>query len=114
MQQESIMVEIMSGRPDTNLRFNEETFKTLLVMALLAICFGSMTTNAQILYGSITGPVSSTTGAMILGVAVILTILGTGAVRSTTANSPVTYLILAVLPGAYSDYFLDNRSEPYV
>ena len=85
-----------------NHRFKASTFVALLVVALLAICFVSSTANAQILYGSITGSVSDMTGAVIPGVAVTLTDQGTGAVRSTTANSSGTYWILDVLPGAYT------------
>ncbi len=93
----------MSGRPDMNHRFNAGTIGTLLVaVALLAICFGSMTANAQILYGSITGSVADKTGAVIPGAAVTLTNQGTGAVRSTTADSSGTYLVLDVLPGVYT------------
>src|ERR1039458_3409438 len=92
----------MSGRPDMNHRFNAVAIRTLLAFALLTICFGSMTVNAQILYGSITGAVSDMTGAVIPGVAVTLTDQGTGAVRSTTADNSGNYLILNVLPGVYT------------
>jgi hypothetical protein len=95
--------EIMSGRPDMNHRFNACAIRALLMaVALLTICFVSHTANAQILYGSVTGTVSDMTGAVIPGVALTLTDQGTGAVRSTTADSSGTYLILDVLPGAYT------------
>ncbi len=92
----------MSGRPDMNHRFKAGAFGVLLLVALLAICLGSMTANAQILYGSITGTVTDTVGAVIPGSAITLTNQGTGAVRSATANGSGTYLLLDVLPGAYT------------
>jgi hypothetical protein len=85
-----------------NHRLKAGAFGVLLVVALLAICFVSSTANAQILYGSITGTVADKTGAVIPGVAVTLTNQGTGAVRSTTADTSGTYLILDVLPGVYT------------
>ncbi|MFY9852324.1 MAG: TonB-dependent receptor [Terracidiphilus sp.] len=85
-----------------NRRFNAVAIRTLLIGALLAMCFGSMTVNAQVLYGSITGAVTDTTGAVIPGAAVTLTNQGTGAVRSTTASGGGTYLLLDVLPGTYT------------
>jgi hypothetical protein len=86
-----------------NHRFKAGTFGALLVaVALLAVCFGSMTVNAQILYGSITGTVSDRTGAVIPGGTVTITNQGTNAVRSTTINGQGTYLLLDVLPGMYT------------
>jgi len=93
----------MFGRPDMNHRFKAGAIGALLVaVALLTICFGSGTANAQILYGSITGTVSDLTGAVIPGVTVTLTNQGTGALRNTTANGGGTYLLLDVLPGVYT------------
>jgi len=92
----------MSGRPDMKRRFNAVAIGTLLAVALLMICIVSSTANAQILYGSITGTVSDKTGAVVPGVTVTLTNQGTGAVRSSTADSSGTYLVLDVLPGAYT------------
>src|ERR1035437_7727131 len=54
--------EIMSGRPDMNHRFKAGAIGTLLVVALLAICFGSMTVKAQVLYGTLVGNVTDATG----------------------------------------------------
>jgi hypothetical protein len=93
----------MSGRPDMKCRFKAGAFGALLMaVALLMTCIVSSTANAQILYGSITGTVSDTAGAVIPGVAVTLTNQATGAVRSTNADNSGTYLILDVLPGAYT------------
>jgi hypothetical protein len=86
-----------------NYRFKAGAIGALLMaVALLTVCFGSMPVNAQILYGSITGTVSDTAGAVIPGANITLTNQGTGAVRSSTANGSGTYLILDVLPGAYT------------
>jgi len=89
-----------------NYRFRAGAIGSLLMaVLLLALFIGSSTANAQILYGSITGTVSDTVGAVVPRVAVMLTNQGTGAIRSTTANSSGTYLILDVLPGAYNDFY---------
>ncbi len=85
-----------------NHRFNAVAIRTLLTVALLAICCGSMTVNAQVLYGSLTGTVSDKTGAVVPGVPVTITNQGTKAVRSTTANEQGTYMFLDVLPGVYT------------
>ncbi|MGD0294264.1 MAG: carboxypeptidase-like regulatory domain-containing protein, partial [Terracidiphilus sp.] len=79
-----------------NHRFKAGALVALLVVALLAICFGSMTVNAQVLYGSITGTVSDRTGAVIPGGTVTITDQGTKAVRSATVNGQGTYLFLDV------------------
>jgi len=93
----------MSGRPDMNHRFKAGAIGALLMaVALLVVCFGSSTANAQVLYGSITGTVSDTTGAVIPGSSVTLTNQGTGATRGTTASDGGTYLLLDVLPGTYT------------
>ncbi|MGA3011536.1 MAG: carboxypeptidase regulatory-like domain-containing protein [Terracidiphilus sp.] len=85
-----------------NRRFNAVAIRTLVTVVLLTMCFGSMTANAQILYGSVTGTVTDLTGAVIPGAAVTLTNQGTGAARATTANEGGTYLLLDVLPGVYT------------
>ena len=85
-----------------NHRFKAGALVALLVVALLAICFGSMTVNAQVLYGSITGTVSDRTGAVIPGGTVTITDQGTKAVRSATVNGQGTYLFLDVLQGVYT------------
>jgi hypothetical protein len=86
-----------------NHRFKAGAFGALLVaVALLAVCFGSSTANAQILYGSITGTVSDKAGAVVPGVPVTITDQGTKAVRSAIANAQGTYLFLDVLQGVYT------------
>jgi hypothetical protein len=86
-----------------NHRFKTSAIGALLMaVALLTICFVSSTANAQILYGSITGTVSDKTGAVIPGATVTLTNQGTGAFRSTIADSSGIYSILDVLPGVYT------------
>jgi hypothetical protein len=74
----------------------------LVAVALLTICFGISTANAQILYGSITGTVSDKTGAVVPGVTVTITNQGTGELRSATATEVGSYVFLDVLPGAYT------------
>ena len=93
----------MFGRPDMNHRFKAGAIGALLMaIALLTLCFGNRAANAQILYGSITGTVSDTAGAVIPGAAVTLINQDTGATRSIAANEGGTYLLLDVLPGAYT------------
>jgi Carboxypeptidase regulatory-like domain len=58
--------------------------------------------NAQILYGSITGTVSDATGAVVPKVTVKITNQQTGEVRTAATNDSGTYVLLDVLPGAYT------------
>lgn len=93
----------MLGRPNLKHRFSAGAFGALLMtVALFAACFGCITANAQILYGSLSGTVTDKTGAVLPNVPVTVTNQGTGAVRATTTNGLGDYLILDVLPGAYT------------
>jgi hypothetical protein len=86
-----------------NRRFNAGAIKTLLMaVAVMALCLGTITANAQVLYGSLTGTVADKTGAVIPNVAVTVTNQETGEIRNTTANGVGTYLLLDVLPGTYT------------
>jgi hypothetical protein len=73
-----------------------------LFIALVAVILAGGTTYAQILYGSLTGTVADSSGAVIPNVTVTITNQGTGEARTEKANSAGTYTILDVLPGSYT------------
>jgi hypothetical protein len=73
-----------------------------MATAFMAVILVSTAAHAQILYGSITGTVSDTTGAVIPNVSVTITNQGTGAVRADNASGDGTYNILNVLPVTYT------------
>jgi Carboxypeptidase regulatory-like domain len=63
---------------------------------------GTVHSHAQILYGSITGTVSDSSGAVVPNITVNITNGQTGGVRTTSANQTGTYSFLDVLPGTYT------------
>ena len=80
-------------------------FATVAWQATLAILLTLVVNgaaNAQILYGSITGTVADTSGAVVPNVTVNIINQQTGETRTTTANSTGTYSLLDVLPGVYT------------
>ena len=93
----------MSGRPGVNHRFLSCANRLLLTQfALLAIIFGSTSAHAQVLYGSLTGTVTDSAGAVIPNAAVTVTNQGTGEIRATKSDPQGNYELLDVLPGAYT------------
>ncbi len=74
----------------------------MTALALVVLFLGSSTANAQVLYGSLTGTVTDTTGAVVPNVAVTVTNEGTGQSRAVTTNGQGVYALRDVLPGVYS------------
>jgi hypothetical protein len=74
-------------------------FALLLLVAHLWICAGSL--NAQVLYGSITGNVTDTSGAVIPGAKVVVHNVATGTEQTATTDDSGIYRISEVLPGTY-------------
>ena len=73
-----------------------------LVALVGVVLLFSLSASAQILYGSLTGTVTDTSGAVVPNVAVMITDQGTGAVRGAQANEVGAYSVLNVLPGVYT------------
>jgi hypothetical protein len=79
------------------------TTKVLLIaFALVTMCLGINQASAQVLYGSLTGTVTDTTGAVVPDVSVVITSESTGEVRTTTASATGDYAFHNVLPGPYT------------
>jgi hypothetical protein len=94
--------EIMSGRPDMNHRFKAGTFGALLVaVVLLAICFGSMTVNAQVLYGSLTGTVTDPSNAAVVGAKVDALEIHKGIRQAAITDNRGFYRFYELLPGIW-------------
>ncbi|MGA7242940.1 MAG: carboxypeptidase-like regulatory domain-containing protein, partial [Terracidiphilus sp.] len=73
-----------------------------IVPFILVTILGVGSALAQVLYGSITGTVTDTSGAVVPNVPVTITNESTGEVRTTTANGEGNYTMLDVLPGPYT------------
>jgi Carboxypeptidase regulatory-like domain/TonB dependent receptor len=73
-----------------------------LVIAFLALILAGSTTHAQILYGSLTGTVTDTSGAVIPNVIVTITNQGTGEVRTEKTSSLGVFTLLDLMPGTYN------------
>jgi Carboxypeptidase regulatory-like domain/TonB dependent receptor len=71
-------------------------------IAVLVLISSGTHSHAQILYGSITGTVADSSGAVVPNVAINVTNQQTGEVRATAANQTGEYTLLDVLPGTYS------------
>ncbi|MGD0358646.1 MAG: TonB-dependent receptor [Terracidiphilus sp.] len=85
-----------------NHRFQAGAFGALLVaVALLAVCFGSMTVNAQVLYGSLLGTVTDPSGAAIVGAKVDALEIHKGIHQGTTTDSTGLYRFYELLPGVW-------------
>jgi hypothetical protein len=75
------------------------------VLAAIIICLGVLfvpIANAQVLYGTLTGTVSDTTGAVIPNASVLLSNQGTAEVRTLTTNAQGEYAALNLPPGTYT------------
>jgi hypothetical protein len=94
--------EIMSGRPDMNHRFKAGTFGALLVaVALLVVCFGSITVNAQVLYGSLTGTVTDPSNAAVVGAKVDALEINKGIHQAAITDNRGFYRFYELLPGIW-------------
>jgi hypothetical protein len=70
----------------------------------IALCLGLVTTpaNAQVLYGTLSGTVTDSTGAVIPNASVVLTNQGTAEIRTATTTSQGEYNALNLAPGIYT------------
>jgi hypothetical protein len=70
----------------------------------IALCLGLVTTpaNAQVLYGTLSGTVTDSTGAVIPNALVVLTNQGTAEIRTATTTSQGEYNALNLAPGIYT------------
>src|SRR3954470_20819803 len=70
-------------------------------MLLLLFCLFAVTGQAQVLYGSLTGTVTDSSGAAVAGAKVDALNIGTGITRSTTSNDSGLYSLQALQAGNY-------------
>ena len=76
---------------------------TIALLPLFILLAGlPMALQAQIATGGLTGTVSDSSGAKIVGATITLTNNGTGVSATTTSSAGGTYFFNAVLPGTYS------------
>jgi len=95
--------ELMSGRPEINLRVNTSVLRTLMMaFALLALFLGNAAANAQVLYGTLVGNVIDSSGSPIAGATVVATEMGTDIAKTTTTDGSGGYRFSDLEPGNYS------------
>ena len=75
---------------------------SVMAMGLIGFLMGTGSAGAQVLYGSITGTVADSSGAVVPNVAVTVTNESTGDTRSTTANGQGDYVLRDLLPAPYT------------
>jgi carboxypeptidase family protein len=93
----------MTARPDAQrLTGSEPAIRWLMATVLIVMLIGTLTANAQVLYGTLTGTITDKTGAVIPSAAVTLTDQATGQVRSATADAQGDYQLTNLLPGTYT------------
>lgn len=93
----------MSGNVKVNRRSNRIVVAAMgTVVAFLLTLAGFGSASAQVLYGSITGTVSDSSGAVVPNVPVSITDQQTAEVRTANTNEAGTYVLLDVLPGTYT------------
>ena len=81
---------------------HKKWFQYVLAYLLLALPLSTGMASAQAIYGSITGTVTDSTGAVIPLAPVVLTNQGTAAVQTVTADEHGVYTVLNLLPGNYT------------
>jgi len=74
---------------------------TTLFSLLLLTVFFVVTTQAQVLYGTLTGNISDPGGAGVPGAKIEITNLGTGDVKTVTTNGDGSYTVSDLQPGLY-------------
>ena len=74
----------------------------LAAFAFLFLLFTQSSAHAQVLYGSIAGTVSDSSGAVVPNAAITLTSQDTGDKRNTQADGQGSYNLLDLVPGNYS------------
>jgi hypothetical protein len=92
----------MSGKPGFNRRIKRCAIQTLLMaVAVLTLFVGSRTVNAQVLYGSLTGTITDTSDAVVVGAQITALAVQTGVRQTATTDSNGIYRFTALLPGTY-------------
>src|SRR5262245_23871352 len=76
--------------------------RAVLVLALGALAAPASIARAQVLYGSVVGNVSDSTGSAVPGATVTVTNTDTGATRDTVTDGTGAYRFTSVQPGNYT------------
>jgi len=93
----------MRGRPDVQYKAGSGAVtRWLLVTTLIVTLLGAATAKAQVLYGSVTGTVTDTSGAVVPNATVTLTSAATGEIRTATTGTTGNYAFRDVLPASYT------------
>jgi len=76
-------------------------FGLICLVALSAMYLTSPAAHAQVLYGTLTGNITDSTGAAVPGAKVEATNVNTGVIESTVTNEAGIYTLSTLLPGEY-------------
>jgi len=92
---------------------------TLIRLALFALCLSVVPVQAQILYGSLVGTISDSTGAAMASVQLVLKNSNTGQLRQGASDASGTFSFVTLLPGNYEltlskDGFKTQREQGIV
>ena len=92
----------MSGRPGSTRPFLIGTVSSILMMIALSTLFlGDRKIVAQVLYGSLTGIVTDSSGAAVVGAQVTALAVETGVTQTEVSDSSGIYRFTTLLPGTY-------------
>src|SRR3954463_12860063 len=83
-------------------------------MLLLLFCLFAVTGQAQVLYGSLTGTVTDSSGAAVSGAKVDATNVSTGVSRSTETNGSGLYTVPALQAGTYKVTISSGKFATFV
>src|SRR5947207_457406 len=81
--------------------FLPNLFKPSALFFLMLVLLSATAVQAQVLYGTISGNVTDSTGAVISGASVVALNTDTGVSRTVTTNVEGIYLIQDLQPGTY-------------
>jgi hypothetical protein len=92
----------MSGRPGFNRQVKTGALKALLMtVALAALLIGSRTVSAQVLYGSIQGVITDSSGAVVAGAKIEALEMNKGIHQETKSDGTGLYRLPELLPGLW-------------
>jgi hypothetical protein len=98
----------------SQVRNRKKTYLLLAALAILAALFLSRATQAQVLYGSLTGSVTDPSGAVVVGASVEALNVGTGAASKNLTNSRGSYNFTLLQPGTYKVTVATTGFSPHV
>src|SRR5437879_3207866 len=91
----------MASASRTSVRILSVSFRTLSLLLLLVLAWNAPAARAQAVYGSISGIITDTTGAVVPGATVTITSADRRTADSVVTNESGLYVKERLLPGTY-------------